>query len=105
MSKFEMVANTLCLAVVVVSCFLHLAGNVDKNSPHCERFGFIFTGAGAVGLAIYPWSPTIENFPFDTLMHAGMALIAASLVQGKVRAFLASIPGLHWTDRRRSRAR
>jgi hypothetical protein len=105
MSALVQILNTFFLLCVVLSCFLHLAGNVDKHSPHCERFGFIFTGAGAIGLAVYPWAPRIENFPFDTLMHAGMALIAASLIQGKIRAFLASIPGLNWTDRRRSRAR
>ena len=104
MIYLEQLLNTVFLVVVMLSCFLHLAGNVDKHSSHCERFGFAFTSAGAFGLAIYPWWPRIENFPFDTLMHFGMALIAASLIQGKVRAFLASIPGLHWTERRRSRA-
>jgi hypothetical protein len=104
MIYFEQVLNTLFLLVVMLSCFLHLAGNVDKHSSHCERFGFAFTSAGAFGLAIYPWVPWSENFPFDTLMHSGMALIAASLVQGKARAFLASLPGLRWTDRRRHRA-
>lgn len=95
--------DTIMLLVVTVACVLHLATNVDARSAHCERFGFTFTGAGAFGTAVYIWWPKIEQFPFEPMMHLGMALIAGWLVQGKLRHWLAAT-GFHWAERRRSGA-
>jgi hypothetical protein len=104
MNTAELYVNTAALAFVALACFLHMAHNVDKHSSNFERLGFAFCGGGALGLALLPWWKEWENFPFDTMMHGGMALIALGLVSGHLRAILASIPGLQFADRRRSRA-
>lgn len=98
--------NTIALVLVFVSCFLHLNANVDRHSSEVEAWGFILTGAGAFALCIHFgarifWPDTKTDLShFATLMHVGMALIALWLVAGKLRAYLASFPGLRWTDRR-----
>lgn len=107
MAIVENWVNTIALACVVLSCFLHLNANVDRHSSEVEAWGFILTGAGAFGTACSIWWPRLEVLfvGYDTLMHAGMALIALWLVAGKLREWMATIPGLEFTDRRRSRAR
>lgn len=97
--------NTIALVLVFVSCFLHLNANVDRHSSEVEAWGFILTGAGAFGTACAIWSPRLDVLfvGYDTLMHIGMALIAIWLVAGKIRAWLASVPGMEWTERRRTR--
>ena len=62
----------------------------------------MLTGAGSFGDAVYHWTKRVEPYNFELLMHVGMAFIALSLIQGKVRALLARTPGLAWTDRRRT---
>lgn len=102
-------AQTLALAFVALACFLHLNDNVDRHSAEVEAWGFILTGAGAFALSIHFglrifWPATKTDLSqFGLVMHVGMALIALWLVAGRIRAWLASVPGLEWTDRRRSR--
>lgn len=93
-------ASTIALAIVCIACVMHLASNVTAASPECERWGFTLTGAGAFGVAVYMWWPTIEGFPFPLLMHIGMALIALSIIRGRVREWLIS-HGAKALDRRR----
>lgn len=104
-ADFENIANTVTLVAVLIACGMHLASNVGPGSSECERYGFALTGGGAFGMAITIWWPRFEYFPigYDTCMHFGMALIAGWIVQGHIRAFVASVPGFGWTDRRRAR--
>lgn len=97
---FYNIASTACLLFVCVACVLHITANIDKHSGEFERWGFVLTGAGAFGQVVYIWWPKIESFPFELVMHGGMALIAFSLVQGRLRALMMRMPGMHWTDRR-----
>ena len=94
------VLDTAALAAVVAACVVHYAANLDRHSSHCERWGFVLTGAGAFGEAVYHWTTMIEPFDFGLMMHAGMALIAAALVRGRVRALIAKWPGMKWAERR-----
>jgi len=96
------IAHTVSLAIVCAACVVHLAPNVDHRSTHCERWGFVLTGAGAFGEAAYLWTSHIEPWDFGLTMHCGMAFIALNLISGRVRAVLARVPGLGWTDRRRA---
>ena len=96
------IAHTVSLAIVCAACVVHLATNVDHRSTHCERWGFVLTGAGAFGEAAYLWTARIEPWDFGLTMHVGMAFIALNLISGRVRAALARVPGLRWTDRRRT---
>lgn len=96
------VISTAALAIVVIACAVHLMANVDRHSTHCERWGFVLTGAGAFGEAVYTWTTKIEPWNFGLTMHIGMALIALSLVRGHMRAWMARTPGLRWTERRRA---
>lgn len=100
MFDYEQIINTICLLIVALACIAHLAQNVNRHSPGCERWGFVLTGAGAFGQAVYVWWPRIESFPFEPLMHIGMALIAASLLRGHLRGWIANAPGFHFIDRR-----
>ena len=104
-ANLENLINTAALLAVFFACALHLASNVTHRSTECERYGFTLTGAGAFGTVVTLWWPRFEYFPvgYDTCMHLGMALIAGWLVQGHVRAFVASVPGFGWADRRRAR--
>lgn len=104
-TNLENLINTAALLAVFFACALHLASNVTHRSTECERYGFTLTGAGAFGTVVTLWWPRFEYFPigYDTCMHIGMALIAGWLVQGHIRAFVASVPGFGWTDRRRAR--
>ena len=106
MMAAENIVNTLALALVCLSCFMHLNANVDRHSSEVEAWGFILTGAGAFGMACAIWWTRMDVLfvGYDTIMHVGMALIAIWLVAGKIRAWLAHIPGLEWTERRQSRA-
>jgi len=92
--------NTLCLLIICAGCIAHLAENFNKHSPELQRYGFVFTGAGAFGDVVYFWWPRIESFPFELLMHTGMALIAISLLRGRVQGWLAQLPGFRWAERR-----
>ncbi len=96
------IAHRVALAIVCIACVVHLASNVDHRSTHCERWGFVLCGAGAFGEAAYLWTSHIEPWDFGLTMHVGMALIALNLISGRVRAIIASMPGMRWTDRRRS---
>ena len=102
---FENIINTATLLVVFVACALHIAGNITHASAECERWGFILTGAGSFGTACAIWWPRMDVLfvGYDTIMHIGMALIAIWLVAGETRAWLASVPGMEWTERRQSR--
>lgn len=95
------IASTIALAIVIVGCVLHLNAHVDPATAHCVRWGFILTPAGAFGIVVYMWWPTIEGFPFDLVMHIGMALIAVSIVRGRIREMLIS-HGMRALDRRRA---
>lgn len=96
------IAHTVSLSIVWIACVVHLTTNVDHRSTHCERWGFVLTGAGAFGDAAYLWTSHIEPWDFGLTMHIGMAFIALNLISGRVRAVLARVPGLRWTDRRRT---
>ena len=96
------VAHSVALAIVSIACVVHLASNVDHRSTHCERWGFVLCGAGAFGEAAYMWTSHIEPWDFGLTMHVGMAFIALNLISGRVRAIIASVPGMGWTDRRRT---
>lgn len=96
------IAHTASLAIVCAACVVHLATNVDHRSTHCERWGFVLTGAGAFGEAAYLWTSHVEPWDFGLTMHVGMAFIALNLISGRVRAVLARVPGLRWTDRRQT---
>lgn len=96
------IAHTVSLAIVCAACVVHLATNVDHRSTHCERWGFVLCGAGAFGEAAYLWTSHIEPWDFGLTMHVGMAFIALNLISGRVRAIIAGLPGMGWTDRRRS---
>lgn len=101
--------NSIALALVALSCFLHLNANVDRHSPEAEAWGFILTGSGAFALCIHYgmrifWPATKTDLShFAVAMHIGMAMIALWLVAGKIRAWLSSVPGLECTERRRHR--
>lgn len=95
-------AHTIALAIVVIACVVHLTTNVDKTSTHCERWGFVLTGAGAFGDAVYRWTSIIEPWDFELTLHVGMALIALSLVHGDLRGWLSRVRGFRWMDRRKS---
>lgn len=94
------VASTIFLSIVVIACVLHLWANFDKHSPEVERWGFTLIAAGAFGSAVYPWTPAIEQFPIDLVMHMGMALIALGLVRGRIRGWLIHVVGWQKFDRR-----
>ncbi len=96
----ENLISTICLIVVFIACVIHLTTNINWHSNECERWGFVLTGAGAIGRAVYFWSTRFEEFPFPALMHLGMALIALSLIYGRVRGWVAQLPGMRWTERR-----
>lgn len=100
MSYWPTYVSSVALAIVISGCVLHLSANVDRHSPGCERWGFILTGAGAFGKVVYLWWPKIESFPFPTLMHVGMALIALALLRGHLRGWLSRLNGFHWAERR-----
>ena len=94
------IASTIFLSIVFIACFVHLWANFDRHSPTVERWGWTLIGAGAIGAAVYPWTPGFEAFPIDLVMHAGMALIALGLVRGRVRGWLVNVAGWHKIDRR-----
>lgn len=98
------IASTIALAIVSFACVMHLATNVNAQSPETERWGFTLTGAGCFGVAVYMWWPTIEGFPFDLVMHSGMALIAWWLIKERVRAWFIG-HGVAALDRRRDGVR
>lgn len=100
LENWQRMVDTVCMAVVVVACIIHYTENLGRHSPSCEVVGFILTGAGCLGEAIYHWTTRVEPFNFGLLLHIGIAFIAVSLIQGRVRALLARTPGLGWTDRR-----
>lgn len=104
-ANLENLINTATLLAVFCACAIHLASNVSHGSSECERYGFTLTAAGAFGQVVAIWWPRFEYFPigYDTFMHIGMALIAGWIVQGHIRALVASVPGLGWTDRRKTR--
>lgn len=99
-ANWQPLVDTIALAVVFVACVIHYTEQLGRHSPTCEVIGFVFTGAGAFGDAVYHWTTKVEHFNFELLMHVGLAFIAVSLIQGHVRALLARTPGLGWTDRR-----
>lgn len=94
------VASSIFLAIVFIACFMHLWANFDRHSPTVERWGWTLIGAGALGSAIYPWSKTIENFPIESIMHCGMALIAIGLIRGRVRGWIVNAVGWRRFERR-----
>ena len=100
MITWQNIGSTICLVIVFFGCFLHLVSHVDQHSPACERLGFVLTCAGAFGEIVYRWWPKIESFPFELLLHTGMALIALALMRGQLRGWVARIPGMKWTERR-----
>lgn len=80
--------DSICLAIVVIGCVMHYATNLNRHSPTCALLGYLGTGAGAFGAALYIWWPTVDPIPYATLMHVGMAFVAVSLIQEKTRARL-----------------
>ena len=101
MIDFIRVANSIVLLIVCVGSVSHLAENFNKHSPEAPRYGFILTGAGAFGEVVYLWWPKLESFPFDLLMHVGMALVAISLLRGRLLDWLSHLPSFGWTERRK----
>lgn len=82
-------SDSLCLLVVVVACIVQYAEHLNRHSPACAIIGYLACGAGAFGAALYIWWPVIDSVPYASIMHAGMALIAVSLIREKSRAWLA----------------
>lgn len=97
----EQAASTLCLLIVAVACVAYLNDHVDRSTPACERLGYVFTAAGALGNAIYPWWPTIEYFPFGLILHVGLALIALSMLRDRLPALITHLPILKHVKRPR----
>ena len=96
MMSIENWVNTFALAAVILGCVFHLNAHVDRSSTECEAWGFILTPAGAFGTLVTIWWPRFEipYLGYDTIMHCGMALIAGWLINGKVRAWIGTFPGL-----------
>lgn len=100
LEHWQALVDSSAMAIVMAACIVQYATNLDKHSTHCERWGFVLTGAGAFGVAVYNWTSIIEPFNFELMTHIGMALIAVSLLYDRVRGFLAKRPGMRWAERR-----
>lgn len=91
--------SCLCLTVVCLACLLHLNA-MGRQSPLCERLGFVLTAAGSFGAAIAYYKPVVDDFDPDLILYIGMALIALAMARGDLRDFLIRAGRWDGNDRR-----
>lgn len=93
------IINTVCLITVCFACVFHMTSQIEKDSSHVERWGFVLTCAGSFGQVVYIYWPKIVSFPFDMLTNVGICLIALMFVRGRYNA--PDYTGLHFHFRER----
>lgn len=89
----EAIFGSLCLLVVVAACVERINA-FGQGDSHCERIGFVILLGGCVASIGEWWLPRNGWWVnAETIVAAGMCLVAFSVLRPRLRAWLAKVTG------------